>query len=88
MGMETLAERLQRTEFPIDGANTGAAPSTSGSGLPNGAAASSAEVRTDATPLTSQVRTGAGSSASEVRTAAAAAPSSSEIRMATEDDMV
>ncbi|CAL5082823.1 unnamed protein product [Urochloa decumbens] len=88
MGMETLAERMQRTELPSGAGNDGAAPSTSG--LPNGpAAASGPEVRTDTAPSTSRFPSGAGSSAStEVPTATGAAPSTSEIRMADGEDMV
>ncbi|CAL5086861.1 unnamed protein product [Urochloa decumbens] len=76
MGMETLAERMQRTELPSGAGNDGAA------------AASGREVVTDTAPSTSRFPSGAGSSASEVPTATGAAPSTSEIRMATGEDMV
>ncbi|CAN6218720.1 unnamed protein product [Urochloa humidicola] len=76
MGMETLAERLQRTELPSGGGNNGAT------------AASGSEVRTDTAPSTSRFPSGAGSSASEVPTATATAPSTSEIRIAVAEDMV
>ncbi|CAN6211313.1 unnamed protein product [Urochloa humidicola] len=84
MGMETLAERLQRTERRSCCSSAG--PSISGH--PNGAAATSgSEVRNTA-PSTSLFPTGAGSSASESPTATGTGPSTSEIRMATGEDMV
>ncbi|KAL6601571.1 hypothetical protein ACP70R_044791 [Stipagrostis hirtigluma subsp. patula] len=80
MGIETLADKLQRPEFTNGAVDANATPSTS-------------EVRTGTTSSTFNVPAGAAPSTSEIPTSAtpptsSAAPSTSEIRTAVGEDMV
>ncbi|KAL6655043.1 hypothetical protein ACP70R_005869 [Stipagrostis hirtigluma subsp. patula] len=64
MGMETLAERMQRTVFPDEGGDTDKDPSSSHDRT--GATSSTSEVSNSAATPTSKVHTAAASSTSEI----------------------